>query len=233
MERTFSKIPDVDTIIASKLDDKSLLQFCKTSKYGSELCKNQNFWMKRMEDKYPEAVEYKSPNRTWKNYYLDIIYYLYKYGRNIDGALVEASKKGRMDIVKYLIKRGATDISGGFRAAILNGYKDLVDYFIEQAKIMGEEWDDYDWNYGLIHAAIGGHKDLIDYFIKLGATNYTSALLQAAYNGHYKLVDYLLPLVTELYDLRHVTNNLRNNGKIEMAEYIEESPHFKFVLQNP
>lgn len=71
---SFTPIKDVNLEIMSKMDDKTLLNTCLSSKYGRELCKNESFWYKRLLEKYGDrAVKYKPEDRTWKNHYMRVV----------------------------------------------------------------------------------------------------------------------------------------------------------------
>lgn len=128
MERTLTQIKDVDQKILSELDDKSLFEFCITHKYGSALCKDDLFWKKRFISKYGHSN--KNNNRTWKNFYMTVIYYLDKYKT---GALYEVSKTGfkNIDVINFfLIREG--DVNSGMLGAVVGGQKNLVEYYIER-----------------------------------------------------------------------------------------------------
>ena len=68
-----TEIKDVDLLILSKLDDRDLLNFCMTSKYGKYLCKNEDFWRNRFMKKYSDKVKYRDISKTWKHFYLGLI----------------------------------------------------------------------------------------------------------------------------------------------------------------
>jgi hypothetical protein len=71
-------IKDLDHEIMMKMEDESLLNFCKiNNKYAKKLCNDENFWRNRTLKKF--GVISKSENRTWKNLYLKIVYYMNKY----------------------------------------------------------------------------------------------------------------------------------------------------------
>jgi hypothetical protein len=73
MERSFSKIKDVDLKILSELDDKSLFQTCMTNKYINNICSNEDFWRNRYIKKFGlEAIKYKPDEKTWKKHYLQV-----------------------------------------------------------------------------------------------------------------------------------------------------------------
>ena len=70
---------DTDLIILSKMDDQTLLSFCKIENmYVQKLCNDENFWRERVKEKFGNVK--KNEHRTWKNLYLNITYYKDKYG---------------------------------------------------------------------------------------------------------------------------------------------------------
>ncbi len=191
MEKSLSKIRDVDLKILSELDDRDLLNYCKTHKYGSELCNNEDFWRNRVQIKFPGAVKIKSSNGTWKNFYLKMVYYSDRY-RNNDDAMFEAVRKNDMDMIQFFVMRGASDWFNGMKSAVKQGNRKLVDFFIEKAESEGEEWDRKEWNTGLFWSSQGGHLDLMKLFIEKGADQLNSVLYAAAVGGHRNAIDYLI-----------------------------------------
>ena len=152
--RSLSKIKDVDEKILGNVDDRSLLQFCKSHQYGNEICNDENFWRRRLISKYGRAE--KNEDRTWKDFYLLIAYYMNEYGdgalkqaayrgiKNIDvikffilrdpttygldDALVTAAEIGDVDLLDYLISRGAKGVFSAYMTATLNGKKAAARY---------------------------------------------------------------------------------------------------------
>lgn len=177
MERSLTKIRDVDLKILSELSDRDLLNFCKTHKYGNDLCNNEDFWRNRVEIKFLGASQYKSPNRTWKNFYLKIIYYLNKF---------------KPTDIYYLNKFKTTDESltsnynnewnVGLYSAALAGDIDLMKFFMTKGA--------YVLNSALYSATHGGHKDAIDYLISQGADNWAEGLQGAKESKNEKLMKF-------------------------------------------
>jgi hypothetical protein len=128
MDRSLTKIPDVDLKIMEDMDDRTLLEFCQVSKYTRELCKNELFWKKRLIRNYGEFN--KNRDRTWKQFYLKIIYYLDKYPI-LDNALYYISIEGikNLDLVKFFLVRGA-NINRGLLGAAVGGHKNLVEFYV-------------------------------------------------------------------------------------------------------
>ncbi len=53
MDRTWSKIPDIDILILANLSNQDLGQSCKTSSYVAKLCRNPNLWRKKIAIDFP------------------------------------------------------------------------------------------------------------------------------------------------------------------------------------
>jgi len=81
---------------------------------------------------------------------------------------------GHLDIVKYLIEKGAdlhaTNKNNGtpLHAAASNGKLNVVEYLIEEKKV-NLEVQDKDGNTSLSLAARGGHLDVVEYLVEKGA----------------------------------------------------------------
>jgi hypothetical protein len=69
---SFTGIKDLDYKIMEELDIKSLLNFCRTDKYISQLCENDMFWKRRFEQRIGNGI-FKPVEMTWKRYYLDLL----------------------------------------------------------------------------------------------------------------------------------------------------------------
>ena len=62
---------DSNFLVMQKMDDRTLLNYCKTNKKAAELCRDENFWRNRFVNRFgKEAATYKPKDRTWKNHYL-------------------------------------------------------------------------------------------------------------------------------------------------------------------
>ena len=153
MEKSLSKIKDVDKKILSELDDKSLLEFCKTGKYGNELCKDELFWKNRFISRFGRAD--KNEWRSWKDFYLNVVFYMDRYRNR---ALDRVSLKGmkNIDIINFFLVRGYS-VNQGLIAAAAGGHLDLVEYFVSRGA--------NDYINGYIHAKT---QEIKDYFRSLG-----------------------------------------------------------------
>jgi len=65
---------DSNFLVMQKMDDRTLLNYCKTNKKAAELCRDENFWRNRFVNRFgKDAANYKPKDRTWKNHYLTTI----------------------------------------------------------------------------------------------------------------------------------------------------------------
>ncbi len=157
---------DVDLMIIMELDDKSLFNFCLTSKRGNNLC-DENFWRNRLWKYYSKI--YPEEGQKWKELYLKLVYYMnkYKYTMNSDYGIRRAIFKGRLEVVKYLISKGFVDPSVDNNYAIKyatnNGYLGLVKYLISTG-LVDPSSDD---NYAIKRARNYGHLKIFKYFLSL------------------------------------------------------------------
>jgi Ankyrin repeats (3 copies) len=211
MENYFKQLDIVAlSALASKMDDKTLMTFCKTDKYfNSKICGDPFFWKRRLEEKYPLLVEFK--NGTWKQFYLRMSYYIskleegfgipyiptkgynpeyfykeYKDSEDIFNlAMVwAAAGGGHMEIVKLLIEKGATDFDWGMNEAARGGQMEIIKLMIEKGAT--------DFNRAMANAALGGHMEIVKFMIEKGATDFNRAMRYAAEGGHMEIVKLMI-----------------------------------------
>ena len=90
---------DIISLIVIELEDKDLFEFSKIYKRGNRICDHEHSWMNRIIRYYPEAFKLKNKERKWKDYYLQIVYYLVKYSLN--RGMIDAVKGGHKDLVDF------------------------------------------------------------------------------------------------------------------------------------
>lgn len=93
--------------IMMRMDSRTLLNFCSTHKYGKEICSDEKFWIQRFryEFQYDPSKYQKSPNRTWRDFFLQIVYYNNLSQNNANKAAEFAAFDGKIDIVDYYISQ--------------------------------------------------------------------------------------------------------------------------------
>ena len=206
---SFSGLKDVDREILKHVDDDKLLKICTLDrKTWNEVC-DDNFLRRRL-SKYPGIEKYKKENESWKEFFLQFVYYTskmkedhkfeYKSGdfriqykllnKNVGGNRVyrnnwllnAASEEGELDLVKYAISNGASVTSFN--------------------------------NGALRKAAARGYLDMVKFLVENGANIHLNILPYAAQNGHLEVVKYLVENGV------NAKNNLIHAGNLQVGEYL-------------
>lgn len=106
---------------------------------------------------------------------------------NFNTPLKEASAEGHLDVVKYLVEKGAKNLNGALSKAVDGGHEKIVEYLIEKGvnskNILDEE---------LSRSAYMGHGKIVDILISHGANHLNEALKAAAYNNREEIVEKLV-----------------------------------------
>lgn len=116
MERSFTKIKDVDIKILNELNDKDLISVCQSNQYANSLCNEDDLWRNRVLIHYgkylgtaPEIKRKYVQNRSWKQYYVWVSNTV--HGKDVQNTFKNAVKEGRSDIVKILLDDPRVDPS--------------------------------------------------------------------------------------------------------------------------
>ena len=104
---------DIISLIVNELEFQDVCNFMGITKRGNKISDHEHSWMNRIIRYYPEAFKLKNKERKWKDYYLQISYYLVKYDLNT--AMEKASKGGHKDLVEFFIAQGADYWNWGWR----------------------------------------------------------------------------------------------------------------------
>ena len=70
-------VSDVNYEVLVGLDDSSLFNFCATDKYAVEICRDDNFWRRRVNNKLALFIHLKRANETWREFYYRVQYNMY------------------------------------------------------------------------------------------------------------------------------------------------------------
>ena len=133
---------------------------------------------------------------------------LYEAGGDVNEGLVGAAVGGDVELAKYFIAAGATDINRALQDTILYGDEGAFHVATYLATL-----DGIDLNAALELAAAyageqGGYTDWIKHFIHLGADNFNEALLAFAYNPSDFDLDGAKLLMERASNLDHVLSRV-------------------------
>jgi ankyrin repeat protein len=154
-----------------------------------------------------------------------------KYGNTT--ALVAASRKGHVDIVRVLLNKGASVVPRGvFRdnnaliQASQNGYVEIVTMLLSHgAEVNPREMPSLDGSTPLIAASENGHEEVVRVLLDSGAdtelpdsNNATTALVAAAENGYKDIVKLLLAYGTNINYQKFFSDFLHQSALIAASE---------------
>lgn len=180
---------DADLLILGNLDDRTLFQYCEIGKYNeyvNRICNDEYFWMNRLLKTFGNVEKRKE--RTWKNFYLNLVYYNEEYptrkmvpydaeipapGQLTPSILVDDSKfvplmtkiatNNDFDILNYLMaSKGFNDWEKGLEGAINGRNVIMVKYFLNRIPI-----DRRDYHSFLLQAIHKGDVDIVNIFLSL------------------------------------------------------------------
>ena len=139
--------------------------------------------------------------------------------RNINSSMWEASKKGYLDIVKYLVDYGAEELNQGMAEG---GHLDIINFLISRGA--------NDFNEAMATAAIGGHIEIVKMMIEMGADNFTDALIEASKNGHTEIVKIMLDNAAGNYDFFLALEKAASKGHIDIVRLLLDAMSPRYII---
>ncbi len=172
------------------IDENGIIMLCKTSKKLTEICKQ---YLELEDDKRFEIYATESIHNNsilfekyCKNNDIIKIRKIIKIDieLNWNWGLEGACEGGHIDIIKFMIEKGAHGWNMGLHYACLGGHLDIVKFVIEKGANC--------WNWGLEGACNGGHIDIVKFLIEKGAGNWHWGLRRACSNGYIDIVKLII-----------------------------------------
>ena len=143
---------------------------------------------------------------------------------DINQALVDAAENGHLNVVKYLVGKGANvraEDDVAVRYAAENGHLDVVKYLVSQGANMRAQND-----YAVCGAALNGHLAIVMYLVEQGADIHADgdcAMLGAAENGHLDTVRYLVEQGANVRAQNdYAVRGAAENGHLATVQYLVE-----------
>ncbi len=194
MNYHWTGVKDVDREILLRVDDdQQILDICSFNKYFVEVC-NDIFFRNRLAFKYPDTLDSKPHDLSWKKYYLSVINYIKKLSTTYNFQFKTGDPKKYYEI--FLWETGEYKdaplyyVHKQIYLASKYGYIDLLNIILQR-----KNFGNNDLLWGLAGAVENKHQVLIDYYmahipeiwdpVKVG-------VYYAGKNGDKKLIDYFM-----------------------------------------
>lgn len=234
---------DAARLVLMEMNDKDLLNMCQINEYYRNKICNDQFFHRRLLQKYPDTLQNKPKDMSYKDWHLRVVYYVAKLKEEFNydytggnpkvqleiftynkpnGIAIDAARKGELNLIKYLENKDLVPpgmYSYMLRFASEYGKLDVVKYLIEK-----EIGDKNDLIISLSSAAGNSHLDVVKYLIAKGVNingNGNLPLKSAISDKKLEMVKYLVEHGADI----HSNNNwaLRYSeewGNTEITDYL-------------
>lgn len=118
----------------------------------------------------------------------------------LNQGLYKACKHGHIDVVRLLVKNGASSWDWGLVNACLSGDIVIVQLMID----LGAR----SWNSGLSQACLKGHKEIIKLMIEKGATCWHMAIINCYVGGHFDAIKMIFDIPDINIDVEQVLKTI-------------------------
>ena len=205
-------VPDADRLIYMQLNGESLINACGVNHYTTALC-DEGFWARKVAGNFGDYARannrqlyvelYRRGPRDaleWaiQHGYLGVVKRNVEYRMaDLERALIVAVQFDHLDIVKYLVSKGANPRAQNDYALLYAAYKGriaMVEYLVSQGADI-HAGDGYDTQNSLWYAVEGGHLDVVKYLVSIGADVSAirgDTLAAAIARGDVSVVEYLV-----------------------------------------
>ena len=143
---------------------------------------------------------------------LDLVKYLVEKGAKIGfDAVSSAAFNGDLDLLEYLLSKGA-EIGDAVSIAAENNNLDLVKYLLSKGAEIGD---------AVSNAAESGNLDLVEYLVEKGGKISDDAVLHAASIGNLDIIKYLLSKGKKI-DMEYVVDSAAGSNNLKVIKYLVE-----------
>jgi len=203
-------VPEIDINILAHLGKEILDILCSSNDYMASLCQNESLWRAAVKEQYPDLLQGKEPDETWRDFYyiipklfnrigrLDLVKLL-EYGRlnllkqkdltKVEKYYLEsygankAAEYGHTEILDWLFSKGIYPDHEGAQLAAENGHTETVIWIHEKGKVRPTQIE-------LTNALFGGYFDIVKYLWSIDPTLYYNPNIAAA-EGRLDILDWM------------------------------------------
>ncbi|GAH73688.1 unnamed protein product, partial [marine sediment metagenome] len=171
---------DVDKQILAQLNDRDLVNICKSNKYLNSICQSNDFWRIRSLILIKDTIPYKTEKsltfteksltfteKSWKQHYIDFSIKI------TENELIKNAKNGKINVIRYLIDKKIDPSANNNEAIILAskyGRLNVVKYLMSQYPKYNIDPTASD-NDAFSFASSNGHLEVVKYLMSLTDVN--------------------------------------------------------------
>ena len=235
---TFSHIPDVDREILFKLPNREILELCKSNLYFFNRVCNDNFFYRLLKSRYPDFIQYKQNDWSWKRLFLTIVFNqgLIEASKDVQDLFLDASKKGHLFLVKLLLgdKRvNPTAVDNlAIRWASAYGHVEIVKLLLADKRVDPADIQ----NRAIRFASASRHTEVVKVLLADPRVNPSAgdneAIRSASQHGHVEVVKLLLahPKVDPTARNNWALHMASARGHVEVVNLLKQDPRVQALL---
>jgi hypothetical protein len=201
MER-LSGIVDTDREILLKLSDKDLLKSCGINKYFRNKVCNEQFYITRLTNTYPDTLKYKNENISWREYFLKTIYYISKMKEKFGIEYINGNP-----YINYLVK------------IVLENK--IINEYVREDIIHDIQTETRHHSALLRVNRFMRNVEILKYFLNLGIKPDIQDLHQSINNQNFESLKLLFPyIVINQNELNEMANIAAYGVRLDILEYL-------------
>lgn len=213
------KLEEDRYVLLTFIADKELIENCNKNDYFRNKVCDESFFHSVLDRRYPELLDFKKHDQTYKAFYLEMIYYLsslkeiYKYDY-IFGKYkyVSNNPKDQYNYFKKNLSMNELMYEGA-----LSGEIDQVEFALKNGSNIHYENDA-----ALNAAIIKGYLNIVKYLVNNGANIHNkSSLISAVEKNQLEVIKYLLSLGMNFEEIRSAEFYAKQKGHLELVEYLK------------
>jgi hypothetical protein len=202
--------PEITSQILLTLNYKDLINACRTNRDFNKVCQDDYFWRLKVEHDYGMLTQYKPPNITHYQQYIDLM--------TTDDPN-QAAREGRLDLLQWLAGRGVYAHQYIIDDVAENGHLEVLKWLAQTENI-------YPSQYGANYAAENGHLGVLKWLAETKklypdqkGTNY------AAVEGRLEVLKWLAQIPPKgIYPEKFGANSAAANGHLEVLKWLAQIP---------
>ena len=201
---SFTEVQDTDRLLLVQLNYRSLLNACQVDAYLNSICRDDHFWMLKVNHDFgPEVLKWKPSSETFRQQY-DYLYWV------VDPVYAVAA--GRLDALIVLEQRGILPNDYGANLAARAGHLHVLEW-LEKRDILPDEG-------GADEAAREGHLHVLEWLAQRNILPAVRSANRAAGKGQIQVLEWLakkgiLPTVW-------AANEAAREGNLDVLNWLAE-----------
>jgi hypothetical protein len=198
------EVDEVNWKIIMNLDYKSILIFSSVNRYYYKLCSTDYIWKNVIIRDYPNIIEYKPDNITYREMY---------YKLNMKRSFREVIRSGDLYVLIWFYYLGIVPDSSGLNDITSEGHLHILNWYNQHGIIPSE--------YDSIIASSKGYLDILKWFKDQNVQISEDGADEAATNGHIDILEWYKGY--GIFPTEYGADGASLNGNLNVLEWMDQN----------